>query len=269
MQSLVGAGEGMLTTISEVVREGPCSSQEPCPHRAVCYLLFQFFSSVSTQHYHKVPDEGLWSFQPVAALWIQENISDDSQLKEQPAQIFQFVEILVGIRHSEVKPFVWWGCNSHILLVAMPGPLATSWFFIVLCFLVMVFITASFGWALTTCQVLHMRLVATTILKRGHITLILKMKEPHSIRVSNLSMKQGLQFIEETGELMVFPLTFCHITLLFGREWYCHYQNGLHILSHICHLFIEEYFGTKTLKPRPLLKIFWFNRSGLVLRKSF
>lgn len=39
------------------------------------------------------------------------------------------------------------------------------------------------------CQVLHMRLVATTILKRGHITLILKMKEPHSMRLSNLSVQ--------------------------------------------------------------------------------
>lgn len=216
MQSLVGAGEGMLTTISEVVREGPCSSQEPCPHRAVCYLLFQFFSSVSTQHYHKVPDKGLWSFQPVAALWIQQNISDDSQLKEQPAQIFQFVEILVGIRHSEVKPFAWWGCNSHILLVAMPGPLATSWFFIVLCFLAMVFITASFGWALTTCQVLHMRLVATTILKRGHITLILKMKEPHSIRVSNLSV----QLVSEKAR-----------TSVYRRDWRT-YGLPTYFLSH-------------------------------------
>lgn len=53
----------------------------------------------------------------------------------------------------------------------------------------MVVITSSFGWALNMGQVLHIHLVDTTIRKRGHIILILKMKEPHSMWLSNLSVQ--------------------------------------------------------------------------------
>ena len=185
------------------------------------------------------------------------------------------MEILGGIRPRGFKQLAWWGYNSHVLLVAVPGPLHTSWFFIILCFLVMVTITMSFGWALTVCQVLHMHLVTTTILKMGHIILILQMKVPHSVRLSNLS----LQPVSDRSGTSVYrggwrahglsTYSFHHITLPFQGEQSCHYQNGQHILSHICLQFIERWLVTKILKPRPRLQILWCNRSGLVPRESF
>lgn len=44
-----------------------------------------------------------------------------------------------------------------------------------------------------------MHLVATTILKRGHIVLILTMKEPHSVRLSNL-----VQLVSEKAGTLVY-----------------------------------------------------------------
>lgn len=232
------------------------------PFRTVCYLFFQFFlllcdhTIVFTRFLMR-----WWSIQPPAALWTQQNVRDNSYLREHPAQIFQFMETLRGIKPRKFKQFAWWGYNSHVLLVTVPGPLHTSWFFIILCFLVMVIITMSFGWALTTCQVLHMHLVATTILKMGHIILIFQIKVPHSVMLSNWTLK----LVSERSGTSVYragwrahglsTYSFYHITLLFQGELYCHYQNGQRILSHICLQFVEGWFVTKILKPRPLLQV--------------